>query len=75
MSCIGINYNFIRGFKDQAIYYVICKNTYKIENYKSGVRDWIVKMGTICIYIMPKYPNCQQNHKVTTFKYMIGLKA
>ena len=75
LSCIRIGHNCLRKCKDRAIQCVICAGAHKMEDHWCGVTGCTVKMGKICIHILPKYANCGAKHQATAFKCLAKLKA
>lgn len=75
MTCSGIGHDRLEGCNQRPEQCVICAGAHKSENHKCGVTGCTVKMGKICIYVVPKRANCGGNHQATAFRCPARQKA
>lgn len=48
VSCVGVGHNCLAKYRNRAIQYVTYTRFHKIENYRCGVKSYMVKIYKIC---------------------------
>lgn len=75
MTCLKIDYDWVRRCNQKTEHWIICAKTYKSKNYKHGVRECIVKKRKIYVYIVPKCANYRGNYQANAFKCLAKQKT